>query len=311
MNMQPSVSSAGSPLPDLAISSWEASKIMGLHYTMPQRYAEERGWIKIRRLSSNRDEGKKGLSVYSLADCERSFQEYILKNQHRRRSRPRKNTGLRDQVLAGLRAESTHILFGDAVGVAEAAAILGVTENWVPKMIKQGAIVGRQLPNGRGGRKTNRGWAVSRMSCLADRADYIRKIRAGNPPGRPRSLAHQVASLLEVVRSEGGTKLRTHRVRERNRQLVSDKKRVVMQQFGRLSCEACGFDFEKFYRERGKAFAECHHRVPISAHETRVHNTVDALAIVCANCHRMLHRRPWITVEELAAEVERFQAGQA
>jgi 5-methylcytosine-specific restriction protein A len=27
--------------------------------------------------------------------------------------------------------------------------------------------------------------------------------------------------------------------------------------------------------------------------------TLDDLAVVCANCHRMLHKRPWRTVPEL------------
>jgi 5-methylcytosine-specific restriction protein A len=52
------------------------------------------------------------------------------------------------------------------------------------------------------------------------------------------------------------------------------------------------------YGDLGAGFAECHHKLPLAAGERRT--LLSDLAIVCANCHRMLHRRsPWLTVEEL------------
>jgi 5-methylcytosine-specific restriction enzyme A len=54
------------------------------------------------------------------------------------------------------------------------------------------------------------------------------------------------------------------------------------------------------YGELGRGHAECHHTLPLSeaafVRKTRLRD----LAIVCANCHRMLHRgRPRISVEAL------------
>jgi 5-methylcytosine-specific restriction protein A len=74
-------------------------------------------------------------------------------------------------------------------------------------------------------------------------------------------------------------------------------KRVV---FGEVSCEVFSFDFLEFYGELGRGFAECHHIVPlVEAAFSRMTRLSD-LAIVCANCHRMLHRvRPVLTVEGL------------
>jgi predicted HNH restriction endonuclease len=53
------------------------------------------------------------------------------------------------------------------------------------------------------------------------------------------------------------------------------------------------------YGVLGEGFAECHHRVPLAELQEGHPVRLSDLAIVCANCHRMLHRRPLHTVEEL------------
>nr|WP_244977253.1 HNH endonuclease [Deinococcus humi] len=66
-----------------------------------------------------------------------------------------------------------------------------------------------------------------------------------------------------------------------------------------MACEACGFDFQAVYGERGKGIAEYQHIVPLS--EARERKTrLDDLVVVWANCHRMIHRASsmW-TVEEV------------
>jgi len=94
---------------------------------------------------------------------------------------------------------------------------------------------------------------------------------------------------------EGRLLYRVHKTRERKRS--EEKKRAVLKETGRLECEACGFDFLAVYGERGRGFAECHHKLPLS-NGTRTTYLRD-LAIVCANCHRMLHRGDLISVKEL------------
>ncbi len=106
-------------------------------------------------------------------------------------------------------------------------------------------------------------------------------------PGRPEEGEEGVI--------EGRVLYRVHKTRERKRS--AEKKRAVMEATGRLECEVCGFDFFETYGERGNGFAECHHKLPLS-HGTRSTYLRD-LAVVCANCHRMLHRGDSLTVEEL------------
>lgn len=61
---------------------------------------------------------------------------------------------------------------------------------------------------------------------------------------------------------------------------------------GHLPCEVpgCRFDFFQTYGELGRGFAHVHHRRSLAERKT-VRTTLADLAIVCANCHAMIHRR--------------------
>jgi len=105
---------------------------------------------------------------------------------------------------------------------------------------------------------------------------------------------------------EGKELTELHKRKERNPKVVHKKKKKVLQESGKLKCEVCGFDFVKIYGKLGYGFAECHHTVPvfelIEGHKTKLSD----LAIVCANCHRMLHKaRPLISIGNLRAVVKK------
>lgn len=107
--------------------------------------------------------------------------------------------------------------------------------------------------------------------------------------------------LIEDEFPEGRVLTLLHKQRERNHTLVRRKKQDVLHRTGRLVCEVCCFDFCAVYGALGEGFAECHHTVPLSEASVNARfSRMADLAIVCANCHRMLHRsRRWIGVEEL------------
>ena len=99
---------------------------------------------------------------------------------------------------------------------------------------------------------------------------------------------------------EGRLLTRLHLVRERCPALVQAKKAKVLRETGCLRCEICLFDFERAYGEFGRGFAECHHTRPVSELRPGDKTRLADLAVVCANCHRMIHRRrPWLAVQEL------------
>ena len=119
------------------------------------------------------------------------------------------------------------------------------------------------------------------------------------------SLPELEASPSEVVYEidealEGAVLTRLHRFRERDRGIVERRKAKALKEAGTLACEACGFDFREVYGPRGEGFIECHHTQPISALKPGEKTRIADLALLCANCHRMIHvARPWLTVDGL------------
>lgn len=90
---------------------------------------------------------------------------------------------------------------------------------------------------------------------------------------------------------EGQVLYKLHKYRERNKKIVEAKKKSVFKSKKRLECEVCNFDFSLVYGEVGQGFIECHHIKPLASNDLTSITKLDDLALVCSNCHRMLHRR--------------------
>ena len=104
----------------------------------------------------------------------------------------------------------------------------------------------------------------------------------------------------EEEADEGRLLTRLHRYRERDPKLVQKKKDQVLEDSGVLVCEVCLFDFSESYGDRGEGYIECHHKTPVSELAPDEKTKLSDLALLCANCHRMIHRRrPWPTVSGL------------
>jgi 5-methylcytosine-specific restriction enzyme A len=107
----------------------------------------------------------------------------------------------------------------------------------------------------------------------------------------------------EIEEAEEGRVITAlHRSYERNSALVQAKKRRALAALGKLACEACGFDFQERYGERGDGYIECHHTKPVHALKPGDKTKAEDLRLLCSNCHRMVHaKRPWLTIDELTA----------
>lgn len=60
-------------------------------------------------------------------------------------------------------------------------------------------------------------------------------------------------------------------------------------------CQGCNFSFAERYGEMGEGFIEVHHLRPLSSLEEGVlsqYNVATDFAVLCSNCHRMIHRMP-------------------
>lgn len=104
--------------------------------------------------------------------------------------------------------------------------------------------------------------------------------------------------------TEGRRRLVSHLQRERNHAVVEAKKAAILSSTGRLSCEVCGFDFSATYGSLGDGFCEVHHLSLLSASDESVTTTLVDLAVLCSNCHRIIHRSdPMLSVAELSVVV--------
>ena len=109
----------------------------------------------------------------------------------------------------------------------------------------------------------------------------------------------------DMEADEGRLLTRLHRYRERDRKLVERKKATILAKQGTLHCEVCDFDFATTYGALGERFIEAHHIVPLAQAGVTTTKLAD-LALVCSNCHRMLHRaKPWISVAQLQAHLRK------
>lgn len=118
------------------------------------------------------------------------------------------------------------------------------------------------------------------------------------------------ADVLDVVppdstRSfpEGKVYEKVHKTRERNQKLIQ----LAKENTQNLACQVCGFDFKDKYGEIGIGFIEVHHTIPVCELREGELTRVEDLALVCSNCHSMLHRRrPWLKMDQLKELLKSF-----
>lgn len=128
----------------------------------------------------------------------------------------------------------------------------------------------------------------------------LRLLDYGNIPD---PLDEREKIIYEEIKGEEGEE-RTHLVKrfKRNRKLRD----AAISMLG-ATCSVCGFNFLDFYGNIGKGFVEVHHISPLS--EVRGERVTDPsrdLAIVCSNCHSMLHKtKPVLTPDELRKRIKR------
>lgn len=83
-----------------------------------------------------------------------------------------------------------------------------------------------------------------------------------------------------------------HLRRERAPGLARDKKAAVLAAMGKLACEECGFEPATIH---GPAFLDAgldvHHKVPLADLPAGTETALADLALLCATCHRIEHRK--------------------
>ncbi len=157
-----------------------------------------------------------------------------------------------------------------------------------------------KIPRGKGGVGQSNIWYADAKESRATRDMVFAYIR-------DRSRVIEDVDDGAAAAREGALRFRTHLVRERKSGIVQKKKDEVLKATNRLQCEACNFDFSVKYGTLSDNFCEVHHIVPLHEADGEVETKLEALAILCSNCHRIIHRtKPMMTVPALRAHIERL-----
>lgn len=107
-----------------------------------------------------------------------------------------------------------------------------------------------------------------------------------------------------IAVKEGSRQWVQHFSRERRPEIVNAKKAQVLETTGGLRCEVCDFEFKERYGAIGEGFCEVHHKVPLSSLNEETETKLEDLAILCSNCHRMIHRtKPMNGVDEFKTSI--------
>ena len=135
----------------------------------------------------------------------------------------------------------------------------------------------------------------------------------GSEPQRTKQLAALIRKGIEVVESvkeeeapyevftEGRVVTETHLRRERDPK-IRKKLLQAKRNAGSLECEICGNYSPVKTPELEESMFEAHHILPLSVTQERK-TKLSEMALVCANCHRMIHRaialrKRWLSIEE-------------
>jgi len=77
--------------------------------------------------------------------------------------------------------------------------------------------------------------------------------------------------------------------------LSRSRSAVLRREALRLSagiCEGCGIDFSKLLNGRGMRVLQVHHKKQLALRDTPEATILQDLAVVCANCHAIIHTDP-------------------
>jgi hypothetical protein len=123
---------------------------------------------------------------------------------------------------------------------------------------------------------------------------------------KPKNKTIQVAEEAEPTVIEGNSVLAQHMRYERNNAFIQRIKRQAIAENKMLNCQICGFSFFEKYGEIGEGFIEAHHKNPLSKRNEKTITKKEDIALVCSNCHRMLHRGdPTFGIEEIKQKINK------
>lgn len=175
---------------DQAVGAYEASALLGVHFTVPARMADRGVLTAHRGDSAHSEDPSRASLIFDGGECEENFREYeekVASRGGKSDRRPRGWLHLRPEVLKRLQAVKAPIPFDDAITVGDASKLMGVHFSLVARMLREGKLIGRVAWSRRVSPASARLWIVSRSSVM----DNIRRTKALEAAGKKRGIARK------------------------------------------------------------------------------------------------------------------------
>lgn len=99
------------------------------------------------------------------------------------------------------------------------------------------------------------------------------------------------------------TQFKKHTWTERHGSLPKHVKNRRLKSDPNLHCDVCGFSFVRTYGDIGLGYIEAHHLIPLNSIRGRRITKPSQIALVCSNCHRMLHQSDPLLKPEMLKEL--------
>src|SRR3972149_415563 len=108
-------------------------------------------------------------------------------------------------------------------------------------------------------------------------------------------LEAETKATIEKEALEGQTYTTEATFRKRNSALIQAKEAN-----SDYRCEGCGFSFEETYGSIGQDYIIAHHTDPLSRRSSPSSTRLEGIALLCANCHAMVHiKNPPLSLAQL------------
>ena len=139
----------------------------------------------------------------------------------------------------------------------------------------------------------------SKSGQLSEIANAIREAVQGLQP----------VPIEEIVKEEVFVEGRWLTARHRQRDARLRVRLLEKHRASGLKCEVCDFSPPKFDRATQESFFEAHHKIPIATAEGQRITKVSDMALLCACCHRFIHRlisreRRWVSPSEARHQLD-------
>jgi predicted HNH restriction endonuclease len=133
-------------------------------------------------------------------------------------------------------------------------------------------------------------WGVTFQGAIRSisETDFDSILREGR--GDKSSTSAVMDGELELAFREGKRSLVSHYIIERSRELRAAKIAEISKGKSTFDCEACGMNFREAYGDVIGDYCEVHHKIPLNSLGGETKLSTKDLSILCANCHRAIHR---------------------